>query len=492
MNLKDIIYEDECNEKEIPDIEITKITTDQNDIDGTTLFVFVNSIKFDIRKIISYVISKRPAAIICEETSEISTDIPTLKVTSSRRILPYLYARFYEVDFSRMRFVGITGTNGKTTTATILSHILNFSGERVGFIGTGKIISDEKLLTDNTYSMTTPDPVVLYKNLKRMQNDGCSVIVMEVSSHALYFDKVLPIPFFIGIMTNLSLEHSDFHTDMESYFKAKMKLFSQCKYGIFNSDDHYCRRAISEATCEVKSIGAVWSAEAVARDIRVCGFDGSEYIYRDTERIFKVKLALPGIYNIYNSMLAINAAILLGVRPCIAKKALETLTKIDGRFEIVNECPRIIIDYAHTPDAFEKLLKFINSTKNTEQNLITVFGCGGERDKRKRPEIASIVEKHSDFVIVTEDNSRGEPEAEIIKDILSGFSATHNRKVITSRRAAIEYAILSAAQNDIIAIVGKGHERYNIGEAGIVSFDERDIIKDALKKRSCKHENQDL
>ena len=489
MNLKDIIYENECNEQKIPDVEVKKITTNQNDIDSTTLFVFVSSIKFDIRKIISYVTSKRPAAIICENTLEISADIPILTVESTRRILPYLYARFYDVDFGRMRFVGITGTNGKTTTATMLSHILNFSGEPTGFIGTGKIVSNGKLLTDSTYSMTTPDPAVLYKHLKTMQNDGCSIIVMEVSSHALYFDKVLPIPFFIGIMTNLSLEHSDFHTDMESYFKTKMKLFSQCKYGIFNSDDHYCRRALREVVCEIKTIGAVWSAEAVARDIKVHGFEGSEYIYRDTERIFKVKLALPGIYNIYNSMLAINAAILLGVRPCIAKKALATIAKIDGRFEIINENPCVIIDYAHTPDAFEKFLKSINSAKNTGQRLIVVFGCGGERDKTKRPKIASVVEKYADIIIVTEDNSRGESESEIIKDILAGFTTTKKRKVITSRTAAIEHAVISAKPNDIVAIVGKGHERYNIGETGTVSFDERTIVKGALAKRNCKHEN---
>ena len=263
MKLNKLIYENECDSEEIPEIDIKNITTNQNEIDDETLFVFINSIKFDVRKIITYVKSKRPAVIICDLELEIDTDIPLFRVEDTRKILPYLYARFHEIDFSRMRFVGITGTNGKTTTATMLTHILNFSGINVGFIGTGKIISSGRLLTDATYSMTTPDPSVLYKHLKIMQDEGCEVVVMEVSSHALYFDKVLPIPFFIGIMTNLSLEHSDFHPDMESYFRAKMKLFSQCRYGIFNTDDSYCRRAIKEADCEIKSVGINESAEAV-------------------------------------------------------------------------------------------------------------------------------------------------------------------------------------------------------------------------------------
>jgi UDP-N-acetylmuramoyl-L-alanyl-D-glutamate--2,6-diaminopimelate ligase len=379
--------------------------------------------------------------------------------------------------------VGITGTNGKTTTATILHKILLHSGVHTGFIGTGKILIGEKQISDKRYSMTTPDPHVLYKVIKEMETDGCRIIVMEVSSHALYFDKVAPIIFDIGVFTNFSSEHMDFHKNTENYFNAKLKLFTQCKNAIFNMDNKHCRTAYEKAECKKTAIGIIWDAPITAREIEMRGFSGSEYIYQDSKRIFKVKLRLGGAYNIYNSMLAIAAAIELGIAPCEAKKAVSKISEIDGRLEVVNDSVTVIIDYAHTEDALLNVLKFIKSNINMGQKLITVFGCGGERDKTKRPKMGKIAEEISDLVIVTTDNSRHEAESEIIKDILSGFKGTAKRKVITSRTAAIEYAILSANDGDVIAVIGKGHERYNIDKFGYSDFDERTIIYNAIKRR---------
>lgn len=485
MNLHEIIYSNEYkSDFPVKDIKIDNISTSPDNIDAKTLFVIIKSINFDVNKIIEYVISKRPAAIICYKDSVIeSTDVPILKTKDTRRLLPFLYSRFYRIDYSKMKFAAVTGTNGKTTTATMLLHILSSSGRKVGFIGTGKIIVDGKQVNDSRYSMTTPDPSLLYAVIKDMEVCGCDTVVMEVSSHALYFDKVLPIPFEVAIFTNLSPEHMDFHKNMESYYKTKLKLFSQAKIGIFNMDNEYTCRAEKEVLCKKHSIGIINNAETFARDIIQNGLYGSEYIFCEANRLFKVKLSLGGGYNIYNSMLAIKAALVLGIKPCDAKNAISNLHSIDGRLEIISNAPTVIIDYAHTEDALLNVLKTIYSSKIIGQKLTVVFGCGGDRDTFKRPRMAAIAEKYSDFVIVTTDNSRTEPETKIIKDILRGFSYQKKHKVISSRKDAIEYAVINADVSDIVIIIGKGHERYNIDRNGYHSFDERIIIKNAIDKR---------
>lgn len=485
MNLCEIIYTNEYTcDRPIKNSEIEKVTTSSENINDKTLFVVIQSINFDVNKIIEYVISKKPAAIVCNKTLNVeSEDIQILKAENTRSLLPFIYSRFYKIDYSKMRFVAVTGTNGKTTTATMLSHILSESGSKVGFIGTGKIIINGKQINDLKYSMTTPDPVLLYSVIKEMENAGCDTVVMEVSSHALHYDKVLPIPFEIAIFTNLSSEHMDFHKNMETYYKTKLKLFSQTKAGVFNMDDEYCIRAFNDLLCRKCSIGIIRDAESVARDVIQYGLSGSEYIFCESNRLFKVKLKLGGAYNIYNSMLAIKGALEMGIKPCVAKDALASLQYIDGRLEAVCESPTVIIDYAHTEAALMNVLRTIKSAKNIGQNIISVFGCGGDRDNSKRPKMAAIAEKYSDFVIVTTDNSRTEPEEKIIEDILSGFTTQSKHKVISSRAYAIEYAILNADKSDIIIIIGKGHERYNIDKSGYHEFDEREIIKSAIKKR---------
>ena len=494
MNLKSIIFEEEfSSETSINDIEIDKITTHPDDISNKTLFVFVKSIKFDVNQIINHVLSKKPTVIICEDSMPISSsEIPILKVPDTRRILPYLYSRFYEIDYSKLHFAAITGTNGKTSTATMLAHILSYSGKKVGFIGTGKITANGKNLCDSKYSMTTPDPDKLYSAIKEMQTDECDTVVMEVSSHALYFNKVLPIPFDVSVFTNLSPEHLDFHSDMESYYQTKKLLFLQTKTGIFNMDDPYSRRCSLECSCDKKRIGIVYDGDIVARNINMNGLTGSEYMYREENRLFKVRINIGGAHNVYNSIMAISAAICMGVLPCIAKEAISKLKFIDGRLEkIIDDDITVVIDYAHTEEALLNVLKMLTTVKKQGQKLITVFGCGGERDRNKRPKMAKIAEELSDLTIVTTDNSRGEPVAEIISDILNGFTQTKNRRVITSRKNAIRNALFTASHGDIVAIIGKGHERYNIDKNGYHDFDERTIIAEALAERKgvLKNEN---
>ena len=485
MKLHELIYDNEyISNKSIDEIEIENITTSKSEINKNTLFVLNKSINFDIKKIINYIINQKPTAILCDMDVEIPTEeIIVLKTENTRKLFPHILVRFYNIDLNSMRFIGITGTAGKTTTATMIHHILTFSGLNCAFIGTGKIIIDGKTINDESYSMTTPDPQYLYQLLKKIQDMKCDAVIMEVSSHALYFHKVDPIIFDISVFTNLSPEHMDFHKNIEDYYKTKIKLFSQSKLGIFNMDDPYSRKAFYSVECKKKNVGIVYSAESVAKNISMKGFSGSEYILSEPNKLFKIKLNLGGAFNIYNSLLAIKVACEYGIKPCISKMAISTLNTVEGRLEIIHKAPTIIIDYAHTINEMENVLKFIKTTKNAEQNLITVFGCGGERDKSKRPMMARTAEKYSDYVIVTADNSRNESGTEIIKDILRGFNDTSKRRVITSRKAAIKHAILTARSNDIIALIGKGHERYNIDKNGYKEFNEKAIVLSIIKDR---------
>ena len=469
---------------DIKSLEIADIATSADKIGSGTLFVLYKSIKFDVKSIIGYILGKMPRAIICDgDLAPENTDIPIIKVADARRILPYLYLRFYGVSLNKMRFIGVTGTNGKSTTATLISKMLREAGQKVGFMGTGIISIDGEDINGTDYSMTTPDPELLYSTLARFEAAGCDTVVMEISSHALHFGKVAPISFDIALFTNLSSEHMDLHGNIEEYYKTKLKLFNQTKLGIFNFDDYYSRKAYSEVRFDKASVGVVRKGDAIATDVRLNGLDGIKFIYRYGDRLLNVKSALAGAYNVYNAIMALTAAIAYGVPPCIAKRALGKVTRIDGRLETVSEKPRVIIDYAHTVEALTNVLKTIISVKKAEQKLILVFGCGGERDREKRPQMATVAEKYADLSIVTTDNSRGESVVDILEDILSGFKNTKSRKVITSRAAAIQNAILSAADQDIIAVIGKGHERYNIDKSGYHAFDERKIIREALNKR---------
>ncbi len=486
MKLGEIIYKNEYETNDIipSEVEVTELTRDDKKITEGSLFFLLKSIKNDSETIINNIKERKPLAIISEKgfiNDEL--DVPILYVENARRAMAITFSRFCGIDYRKTKFIAVTGTNGKTTTATIIKEILLKENEKVGFIGTGKIEINGRAVNEEFYSMTTPDPEVLYPKIADMQNAGCKYIVMEASSHALFFDKLAPIPFEIGIFTNLSPEHLDFHKNIAAYYEAKLKLFSSCKIGIFNSDDKHSRRAFKDVKCEAYSIGILWPGDVMAREIIQRGLFGTEYIYRENSLIFKVKMQLVGFYNIYNSMLAIKALILLGFKPCIIKKSLGEISSIEGRFEITDTHPLVIRDYAHTPDALDNLLKTVKSLKNARQNIVIVFGCGGERDKLKRPLMAKTAKKYCRFSIVTSDNSRGEPLSEIIEDILSGFDETDKRVVITDRKKAIEYAIQNADKNDVIVIAGKGCESYIIDKDGAHPFNERDIIEQALFKR---------
>ena len=419
---------------------------------------------------------KPPFAIITSYDKIItSCPCPIIRTKDVRGALSRALSLLYEIDYSKIKFIGVTGTNGKTTTATIIYEILSHCGYKTGFIGTGKIISCAQLLTSPTYSMTTPDPSVLYPAIRRMADDGCEFIVMEVSSHSIALGKVEPICFEYAIFTNLDSDHLDFHKTKEEYFLTKLKLFSKTKTGLFNLDDEYCKRAYHLAECKKLTFGVIERGDVFATDVVLKSLNESTFFYREKDLIFKAHTNLGGAFNVYNVLAALKCVIDLGIKPCIAKSALKGIGGVEGRMEVIRGKVTAIIDYAHTPMAFYNCLKTVKSDINQKQSLIVVFGCGGNRDREKRPLFGKYAELLADKVIITEDNSRNESFDTIAKDITSGMKL-QDCEIIKDRESAIKYAFKIANEGDVIAIIGKGHERYKIVEDQYIPLDERQII----------------
>ena len=478
MRLCDIILKEEYISSSI-DMQktVSKVTADYEECDEETLLVIPGACKNP-----SLLYNVHARALLCGADVEVPESIAVIRAKNPRRAAAFVFSRFYNINYGKFKIIGITGTNGKSSTAAFAKCALEGVGMKIGMIGTGRISIGDEIKSDKYYSMTTPDPWILYPVLKEMELCGCDCVIMEVSSHALALEKVAPIPFDVAIFTNLSPEHLDFHIDMEAYYCEKKKLFYQSKLAIINVDDYYGRRLSAELVKNKITSGILWRADVFATDMESFGFSGGGYIYHGKNFTFKLNLKCAGVFNIYNSMLAITAATALGAAPCKVKAALSELPIIKGRYEIIKGEITVIIDYAHTDTAFKNILASIGKAKKADQSLTVVFGCGGERDKTKRPKMAAVAEEHADEIIVTADNSRSESIDDIISDIVQGFKK-ENFKIIKDRKCAIEYAITRAKSDSIVAIIGKGAEEYNIDADGYHNFDERKIINDAIKNR---------
>ena len=429
-------------------------------------------------------------AVIVTENQNITSELPIIVVENSRAAYATALSRYYGIDYGKTSVIGVTGTNGKTTTASLIYGILKSCEYSVGFIGTGKIEFADSSFCEENYSMTTPDPELLYSSISKMQSLGAEYIVMEVSSHAIALKKIEPICFALCVFTNLSEEHLDFHRDIESYFLSKSELFRKTRRAVINLDDAWGRRLYDTLDCEKHSLGIIESAENRITDIELLGLSGSRYIFRTKDSSFIVKPALIGEFNIYNTATAILSALALGISPRDAKRGVESCGAPSGRMEIINEEITVIIDYAHTPFALKNALKTIKRAKNARQKLYCIFGCGGERDSSKRPAMAEAAALYSDFIIITEDNNRHESFNDILSDIERGIPEGTKYCVLPKREEAIFSAIMQADAGDIVAIIGKGHERYKIVGDEKIPFDERIIVNCALDaRRSLKHEN---
>ncbi len=423
-----------------------------------------------------------PYALVIDEDRECDANIPIIRVKNARKSLALAYSRLHAIDYTKFKVIGITGTNGKTTTATILYRILRYCKYNVGFIGTGKIMYNDEVLSEDGYSMTTPDPVHLYSAIKKMQESGVDYIVSEVSSHSIALNKIDAIPFHICAFTNLSWEHMDFHRDLEDYYKTKLSLFDRCKYGIFNLDDRYGERAYNEVKCEKYGVGVLVTKEAHATNIKLLGLEGARLHYQESGLKFEVDLKLIGAMNIYNALLAIRCALVLKIAPCDIRRAVGAIEYIEGRMRLYQGKTRVVIDYAHTPEAYLNALKTLKSALKVKQKLSVVFGCGGERDKEKRPLIGEAVSKYADKIIITEDNSRGESTKKIIADIAEGIPLDRMYTVIPKRENAINYAISTAKAYDIVAVIGKGEEGYISDMDGKHKYSDEQTVLSALQK----------
>ncbi len=481
MKLYDLIKDDEyITHNADPDTDIDSLATSIENIKDNCLYIAESESAISGLNALKI----KPKVIVLKHGLNIKIDIPAISVKNPKQISSLIHARFYKIDFNKLKFIGITGTNGKTTTATMIYSVLMHNGITAGFIGTAKIESNGKRLNDTNYSMTTPPPGILYKSIRQMQDAGCSYIVMEVSSHALAQDRVYPIPFEYAVFTNLSNEHMDYHQTLEEYYNTKKKLFRMTKKSVLNIDDPYARRLCKEIEGEYITTGVLFAGDVYVRNIEDHGFDGLSYYYFTEKYNFSVKLNIAGIYNIYNSLLASAVCIDLGIPPCKVKEALSQIYAISGRFEIIKDEITVIIDYAHTSEAFASVMKSISDSKGASP-LTVIFGCGGQRDVTKRPIMAAYAEKYADHIIVTSDNPRNEDPGKIITDIVKGFRKSSYATCV-DRREAIINTILNASRGDIVAIIGKGAEEYNIDKDGYHPFSEKDIVSDALRLR---HEN---
>ncbi len=458
------------------DHEIGKIVIDSRKADASSLFIAMKGIKADGHDYLSDAAARcAPAAIVSESYRGQDYGMTLIRVTDPRAALPVLCARLADDPQEKLRFVLVTGTNGKTSTCHMLHAIMTTCGIRAAVIGTLQ------------GPLTTPDPTDLFPLLRDYVHASIEYVIMEASSHALALHKLDPITADYGIFTNLTPEHLDFHHSMEEYLNAKATLFRTCRVGIFNLDDAYASSIMKQARCEIVTYSQKnETADFLARNVVLSGTVGIRYDCLTQNRLFRVNTPIPGRFTVYNTLAALSCAYHIGITPHCIRTALAHLDPIPGRIERLPLPTRrlsVYLDFAHTPDALENILTTLRDFLPGSGKLTVVFGCGGERDKSKRPVMGQIASRLADQVIITSDNSRGENPIAIIDDILQGIPPEMPHTVIQSRAAAIEYAIMTASVGDIILLSGKGHESYEIDQSGKHPFSERALVKEAYHKR---------
>lgn len=470
---------EDFEEKEIignSDVKINKIEYDSKKIESGDLFVAISGLKEDGHDYIEEAIKKGASSIVVKESYEVpeNQNVTYVKVKDTRIALAKLAAKYYDNPASKLKMIGITGTKGKTTTAYMIRDILLVSGKKTGMIGTiYNTYGDKKIEAIRT----SPESLDLQKLLKDMVDADMEYVVMEVSSHALDLDRVYGIHFIIGVFTNLSQEHLDYHKTMENYLNAKAKLFENSDFAIINSDDIYTPRLERMIKCKTAKYGLDNEANITAVDVRVNNnyVDFKMYI---NKMLQTVTINIPGRYTVYNALAAIAVTSMLGAQMDAILTALGEI-RVPGRSEVVDiqKTFAVIIDYAHTPSSLEAILQ--NTKRYAKGRIICVFGCGGNRDEEKRPLMGEIAGKYADFTVITTDNPREESPKKIMKDIEEGIKRTKGLyKVIENRKEAIKFAMRIAWKNDTIIIAGKGHETYQLLKGNKkIKFDEREIVK---------------
>ena len=464
------------------DIEVGGIASDSRRVRSGDLFVAIKGLTDDGFNHISEALSRGAVFVIAERRV---VGVPSLVVENARKALACLFDAWYGHPARNMHLIGITGTNGKTSTAAMLAAILKAAGETCGVIGTiNATCGDDVLATKNAdrlANLTTPDPAELYRVLSEMRDRGASYVVMEVTSHAIFFEKTAPLYFTRALFTNLTPDHLDLHGDMETYYGQKRRLFSQCEKGVISLFGPYGQQLADSIDIPFLTVG-----RGNVSSILVKGDRGVAFELHTTDGNIDISLPVPGDFSIENASLAVMTALSLGISPDVVKEALGSFCGVKGRMERICENAldiSVFLDYAHTPDALEKLLLTVRRFRRDTQRIILVFGCGGDRDRTKRRKMGRIATRLSDLTVITSDNARSEDPSAIIADIVKGIDKEKPHKIILDRHEAIAYAVESARRGDIILLAGKGHEEYEIKGRERLPFSEREIVASCMAKR---------
>lgn len=475
-----------------PKIELASICNDARKVTEGSVFVAIKGVQLDGHTFIPSAIGNGAVALVVEDKSHIPEIYRghVLQVRDCRQALDLLACQFSNNPGDSLFVMGVTGTNGKTSVCYMAEAILNKSEIPTGVVGT---VNHHLLNRVWPSDMTTPDPIFLQARLREFLDAGAKAVAMEVSSHALSQSRANSVPFDTVVFTNLSRDHLDYHKTMEHYFEAKNKMFQdligrsskKVKTAIINGDDEYGRK-IKVAPGVRRWTYGLDPGHDLSYEILSMEFAKTEFLVRTPEGEMKMTLPMSGEHNIMNALAAIGVGLSAGVSLATCAKALENFTGVPGRLETVpnNKHLSVFVDYAHTPDALENVLNSlarIRTALKSSARIWTVFGCGGDRDKGKRPMMAEAASKGSDFVIVTSDNPRSENPHVIIEEIMSGFDSLENVKSIEDRKTAIEYAIHNAIPGDVILIAGKGHEDYQIVGQTKYPFSDVEVAAQTMK-----------
>ena len=466
-----------------PNIEIKDISYDSRNVKKGDIFVALKGNNLDGHDFIHHAIKNGASAVLLEKIPNEDINIPIIQVNNTRRALSKIAINFFRPPLDKMNIIGITGTNGKTTISYILESIMKASGVESGVIGTINYRFCSKIFNA---PVTTPESLDLMRILKNMGEAGVRNVIMEVSSHSLAQERVRDCPFKVAVFTNITRDHLDYHGSFEEYFRSKTKLFLEYKplYSIINADDLMGKTLINSINGNCIRYGLKEDYEIWAKDIDI-NWNGIKADIITPKGKIKINSSLIGNFNLYNILAAVGTCYCLGIKPNIIEEGINAVKGVPGRMEIIKneKSPYVIVDYAHTPDA---LLKVLNTIKAiSKRKLITVFGCGGDRDKGKRKDMGKIAGKYSDIVIITSDNPRSEDPYHIMKQIEEGLKKVKKNKKIkyileVNRKEAIKKAIEMADKDDVILVAGKGHENYQIIGDKKIPFDDRKVIKEIL------------
>ena len=416
--------------------------------------------------------------VLCD--TDCPADLPFVRVADAELALAEVSANFYGHPAEKLRLIGVTGTNGKTTTTHLVRDILTHAGKKCGLIGTNELMIGDQVITSHPVFSTTPEPPELHALFAQMVEAGCEFAVMEVSSHALALNRVYGLRFEVAAFTNLSQDHLNYHGTMEAYAAAKAKLFRQADCSVINLDDAYAQQMLDAAAGKTVTFSLRNNkADLIAKSIRFLPH-AAEFEALTLDSIQRMRINIPGAFSVENALTAVGICNAVGVSLPDIAEGLAGASGVCGRAEIVpvGQPYTVMIDYAHSPDSLSNILKTVRPV--TEGQLIVVFGCGGDRDRTKRPIMGRIAECMADFCIVTSDNPRTEEPEAIIDEIVGGMKKTNHIR-IENRREAIGHALDMAKPGDFVLIAGKGHEMYQEIQGVRHPFDEREVIRTHLQ-----------